>query len=202
MHNQILEEVNSAKYLGVHLHKKLSWNTHIDYTVKKANQTRCFLQRNLRSCDPNVKLQCYKTYVRPILEYGSIIWDPHSSTNITKLEMVQRKAARFIKNDWRYTSSPTEMLRNLKLNTLQHRRNENKVRFMHKVLHNDVHSLSDIVSRARNSDIRLIPINARIQSYEFSYVPSTIKLWNNLPANIANLCDFNGFCNSLCSYNF
>ncbi|MGB1915940.1 MAG: RNA-directed DNA polymerase, partial [Paracoccaceae bacterium] len=36
MHNQILEEVDSAKYLGVHIHKKLSWNTHVNYTAKKA----------------------------------------------------------------------------------------------------------------------------------------------------------------------
>ena len=45
MHNQVLEVVDSAKYLGIHIHKKLSWNTHINYTVKKANQTRCFIQR-------------------------------------------------------------------------------------------------------------------------------------------------------------
>ena len=32
MYDQILELVNSAKYLGVFIHKKLSWNTHVNYT--------------------------------------------------------------------------------------------------------------------------------------------------------------------------
>lgn len=194
MHNQVLEVVDSAKYLGVYIHKKLSWNVHNDYTVKKANQTRCFIQRNLRSCHPNTKLQCYKTYVRPILEYGSVVWDPHSASNIYKLEMVQRKAARFISNDWRQMSSPSLMLRNLELKTLQTRRTANKVKFMHKILHGKVESLSALAPRARNTHLKLIPINARIQTYEFSYFPSTIRLWNELPVNLISELNYDSFC--------
>ena len=29
-----------------------------------------FLQRNPRTCNRDFKVECYKTYVRPILEYG------------------------------------------------------------------------------------------------------------------------------------
>ena len=36
--------VSIAKYLGVNIHDKLSWNTHINQVVKKANNTRAFLQ--------------------------------------------------------------------------------------------------------------------------------------------------------------
>ena len=122
MHGQILELVDSAKYLGVFFHKKISWNTHINYTAKKSNQVRCFVQRNLRTCHRDIKLQSYKTYVRPILEYGSMAWDPYTASNIAKLKMFQRKAARFISNDWSYTSSPTTMLHNLNLQTLHQRR--------------------------------------------------------------------------------
>ena len=202
MHNEILEEVDSAKYLGVHIHKKLSWNTHVDYTVKKANQTRCFLQRNLRTCHQDVKLQCYKTYVRPILEYGSIVWDPYLTKNINKLEMVQRKSARFITHDWKYNSSPTTMLENLELKSLQQRRMENKVKLMHRMIHGEIETLSSIVPRARNTNIRLIPINARIKSYQFSYLPSTIKLWNSLPVNFVNENNYNYFCNLVNKHNF
>jgi len=202
MHDQILKEVDSAKYLGVHIHKKLSWNTHVNYTVKKANQTRCFLQRNLRTCHPDVKLQCYKTYVRPILEYASIIWDPHTNTNIDKLEMAQRKAARFITNDWKYTSSPTTMLQNLNLKSLQQRRNENKVKYMHKILHGKVDTLTSMAPRARNANLRLIPINARIQAYQFSFFPSAITLWNTLPVPVVNDVNFDSFSNYIHTHNF
>ena len=89
MHSQVLEVVDSSKYLGIHIHKQLSWNTHVGHVVKKANQVRYFLQKNLRNCHPEVKFQCYKTYIRPISEYGSIVWDPHNNGNIEKVEMVQ-----------------------------------------------------------------------------------------------------------------
>ena len=202
MHEQTLETVDSAKYLGVFIHKKLSWNTHIDATVKKANQVRCFLQRNLKSCQPDIKLKSYKTYVRPILEYGSIVWDPYTDVNINKLEMVQRKAARFIYNDWRYTSSPTTMLHNLSLPTLQQRRTEAKVKYIHKILHGNLEFLSSLVTCARTSNIRITPIHARVLPYNNSFVPSAARLWNNLPTHIVNEIDFNKFSTSISNHDF
>ena len=89
--------MDEAKYLGIIIHKILSWKPQIDSVVKKANQTRAFLQRNLRTCSQDVKAQCYKTYVRSITEYAATIWDPvgeGNRSNCEKIEMVQRKAAR------------------------------------------------------------------------------------------------------------
>ena len=37
----------------------------------------------------------YKGLVRPILEYGSSVWDPHEGL-IDDLEKVQKRAARFV----------------------------------------------------------------------------------------------------------
>ena len=36
-----------------------------------ANLKTQFLQRNLRKCNREIKLQCYKTYIRPIIQYAS-----------------------------------------------------------------------------------------------------------------------------------
>jgi hypothetical protein len=36
--------------------------------------------------------------MRPKLEYSSCVWDPHTKSNISKLEMVQRRAARYTCN--------------------------------------------------------------------------------------------------------
>ena len=38
----------------------------------------------------------YKSYVRPILEYGCTVWDPRTSTDRDKLERVQNIAARYV----------------------------------------------------------------------------------------------------------
>ena len=61
---------------------------------------------NLRQCPLHIKAMCYKSMVRPILEYDFRIWDPHTTVNIRRLESVQKRAARFCLNDFsRYTSA-------------------------------------------------------------------------------------------------
>ena len=95
IHDQNLETVDNAKYLGVTLDKRLKWKTHIENVCKKGTQVRNFLQRNLRGCGRATKEQAYKTYINPILNYASTIWNPIGHGNQAlrdKLEMVQRKS--------------------------------------------------------------------------------------------------------------
>ena len=54
----------------------------------------------IASCSRAVKDTCYKTMIRPIVEYAAIIWSPHMQSQINNLETVQRKAARFVCNDY------------------------------------------------------------------------------------------------------
>ena len=74
----VLENVESIKYLGVTITNDLKWNTHIINICTKANRTLGFLRRNLFSCPQDVKEAAYKTMVRPIIEYGSSVWDPYT----------------------------------------------------------------------------------------------------------------------------
>jgi hypothetical protein len=39
--------------------------------------------------------------VRPTLEYASTCWDPHSKDLIEDIEQVQKRAARFVYNNYR-----------------------------------------------------------------------------------------------------
>ena len=96
----LIKEVTSIKYLGVWIDNKLTWNDHIQYITHKATQVNGLLYRNLRRCPPHIKTVCYKSMVRPILEYASSVWDPHTNVNIQKLESVQRHAARFCLGDY------------------------------------------------------------------------------------------------------
>ena len=95
IHGQQLKEISQAKYLGVTIDSKLSWNSHVDLVTKRANQTTAFLRRNLSCCSRDVKAKCYKSLVRPQLDYAFTMWDPYTKTNATKVEAVQRRAARF-----------------------------------------------------------------------------------------------------------
>ena len=95
LHNVELESVPAAKYLGVTIADDLSWSKHIDITTKKANQTLGFLKRNIWVHNKDLKSVACKTLVRPQLEYVLTVWYPHTTTDINKVEAVQRRAARW-----------------------------------------------------------------------------------------------------------
>ena len=92
-------------YLGVQLSKDLKWNHHVNFITKKKTRTLNLIRRNLYSCSKEVKALTYLSLVRPTLSYASSVWDPYTQKNINQLEMVQRRAARFVfKNYSRHVS--------------------------------------------------------------------------------------------------
>jgi hypothetical protein len=204
MHSQKLSTVDTAKYLGVVLHKKLSWKPHVDAMCKKADKTRGFLQRNLRGCPQDVKSQCYKTYVRPILEYASVVWDPAGEGNQHlryQVEMVQRRAARSVTGDWRTTSSVSEMIKTLGWETLENRRLQSRLSFLHSYCHKTIDIPETIATRARGVNINYQIINPVLRCYNNSFVPTTVRQWNSLPPHIRNEVDATKFKSKLNNIN-
>ena len=65
------------------------------------------------TCPRKINVLCYNALVHPVMEYACTVWDPHTQNNITKLEMVQRRYARFIFNNFQRTSSVSTMLSHL-----------------------------------------------------------------------------------------
>ena len=120
MHDQILNRVKSTKYLGVTITSDLNWNKHINQTAGKANQMLGFVKRNIKTRSHNIKR---KALVRPRLEYQcASVWDPHTHSAIQKIEMVQRRAARYVLRQYHNTSSISDMLEQLQWPTLAQRR--------------------------------------------------------------------------------
>src|SRR6266404_8598198 len=113
-----LAKVNFIKYLGIIFSDNLSWTIQIDSVVSKANRALGFVRRNLKNSSKATKLKCYKSLVRPHLEYACSAWDPFLSSHTHKLEMVQRRAARFICNTFSRKESVTPLLNELNLSTL------------------------------------------------------------------------------------
>ena len=82
-----------------------------------------------------MKEAAYKSMVRPILEYGSTVWDPHCNGLNDELENVQKRAARFVTRNYCYeTGSMTRILEELKWETLQKRRKDNRFILLYKGL--------------------------------------------------------------------
>ena len=61
----------------------------------------------------DLKSTAYTTLVLPQLEYASAVWSPHTATDITKLEAVQCRSARWATPDYQRTPSVTQMIKDL-----------------------------------------------------------------------------------------
>ena len=110
---QVLEEVKDAKYLGVTVSNDLEWTKHINAITTKPNSKLSFLRRNLKGCPEKLRETAYFALVRSFLEYSATVWHPHQKYNSDKLEMVQRRAARFVKGRYGMYESVTQMLEEL-----------------------------------------------------------------------------------------
>ena len=191
IHNYDLEMVKHGRYLGVTLAVNLSWNKHVDETIKKANITLAFLWRNISRCPSEIKAQCYTSLVRPVIEYAAAAWDPYTAKNIQPLEAVQRRASRFVTGDYKTTSSTSQVIANLGWSSFQQRRTEARLEMMYRI----THALVDIpvaqylhqatVMHIRGHSQRYMLPFCRTDVYRHSFFPARIRLWNQLPEHVA-----------------
>ena len=129
---QPITSVTQHKYLGVELDNILTWNEHISAITGKANSSLGFLRRNLYNCPEQIKTWAYYSLVRPHLEYECLVWDPHTQPhtqkNIQSIEIVQRRAARFVKKCTQRTPGTiTSLLEELKWPSLEQRRKQTRL---------------------------------------------------------------------------
>jgi ribonuclease P/MRP protein subunit RPP40 len=76
------QSVYEMRDLGVVIDSELSMAPHINYTAGKSARrahliSKCFLSR-----DRNTLVHAFLTYVRPILEYASLVWSPYTRADI------------------------------------------------------------------------------------------------------------------------
>ena len=187
MNGKYITQTSSTPYLDVTITDNLSWNEHCDNICKKANSTLGLLKRILSGCTPEVKNTTYRTLVRPKLEYASSAWNPYTQCNIDKIEMVQRRAARFVYNDYSCYNSVSFMINSLGWESLEQRRLTNQACMFYKI-YNGLVGISlppevtpiTRVSRQPNCAPfqQLVTLN---DTYKYSFYPRTIRTSNSIP---------------------
>ena len=73
--------------------------------------------------------------VRSNLDYCSTIWNPYQQGQIKKIDMVQRRAARYVTNRNHNRSSVTDMLDHLGWDTLETRRSKLQLIILYMIVH-------------------------------------------------------------------
>ena len=96
-----LDRVEVFKYLGIHISSDLSWSHHIQTLCSKTRRMLGLLYRRFYAdADSFTLRQYYLSFIRPHLEYGCEVWDPHLVKDINALEGVQRFACKICSKQW------------------------------------------------------------------------------------------------------
>ena len=113
--------------------------------------------------------------------------------------MVQRHAARYTLNNYdRYASVSEEMISEFGWPTLENRRNFLRTVMMYKIMNKLVDVPTDAILlpstlQLRGHTKKLQQLSCRVNAYANSFIPHTIKLWNDLPQYLINSSDLQTF---------
>ena len=119
--------------LGVTIDIDLKFYAKCLAVVNKANRLFGLIMKSFLCITPEMFTGLYKALVRPVLEYGNLIWGPHYISDMCKLEKILQKATRMVQS-LRYLDY-TERLQALKLPALQYRRYRGDMIALFNILH-------------------------------------------------------------------
>ena len=147
-----------------------------------------------------MKEAAYKGLVRPVLEYGSSVWDPHTHGLQEELEKVQNRAARFVTGKYVFeTGSMTGILGQLKWESLKKRRKDSRLILLYEGLKGKARTPTDDLipknRRCRNQHSLAFQIpSASKEAYKSSFFPQTIRDWNDLPDSLISSAEMSDDC--------
>ena len=92
--NESVIRDNIQKHLGLFLDSKLSFFDHTNEKIKKATKGFNFIRKMNLLLPRSSLLTIYKSFVRPHLDYGDVIYDQSNNARMSdKIESVQYNAA-------------------------------------------------------------------------------------------------------------
>ncbi len=165
LNNTMLEWVQTFKYLGLVIDRKLTWRDQVNHATSKATKILNLLKRNMHHSSKLAKSRAFTALVLPHLEFSVAVWSPHLKKDKTRLENVQKRAARWIEAKWSkdhhcWNKSYDECLLSLSWLTLENRRTLHSCCQTYKILHNmdclnfkDHYQHSNLRTRSHNQSL-------------------------------------------------
>jgi hypothetical protein len=196
-----IKEVDTHCHLGVEFERYFSWLSHILKISGKGSKCVGLMRRACRDLPRKCLETLYTTMVRPILEYGGVLFDGSPDKHLKHLDKVQREAALVCTGAYKHT-------KNVRLNeelgwaTLTSRRCSQRLCMMYKMQNNIapvyltqacpplVGELSNY--NLRNTDNIVLPLGKKA-GYFNSFMPRTVRDWNSLDRTIRNRDSLDSF---------
>jgi hypothetical protein len=185
LNNQLIISVPNHKHLGITLSSDLSWGDHVDQITTKANRLLNYLTPLKMKLDRKTLEIAYFSFIRPILEYGDIVWDitKENDHTLDPIEQCNANAARLVcgatarcnraklyeENKW---ESMTDRRKNHRLTMLYKMVYQLVPQLLYNLLPTKVEKRTHHNLRSKND---IDTPYARIDAHKYSFLPSTIR---------------------------
>ena len=192
MSNVEIPSLDKHKHLGIYLSNNGTWDLHLRSIIEKAWQRIGILRHLKYKLDFNSLQTIYFAFIRPLLEYGDVVWDNLYQYQKDELDKIQNEAARIVTGCTKLVSI-VDINKESGWESLGERRRKHRLILFYKMVNGlapeYLSSLVPVANRPvynlRNTQ-NLQNIACRTNLYKNSFLPATTNEWNNLPQNVRN----------------
>ena len=204
MRGVLLDFTESEKDLGIIMNSTLNFNEQAESLYAKANQKFGMLKRNCHFVkDIDKRRALYLTLVRSIFEHCPMVWRPSSNTVIAKLESLQKRALKWIRDDLSVSYSIEELYhvhcKQLNILPIKYRFDYRDMKFFHEIVYGySCVSLPYYLtfysgnSRLRSTHLDHLSLVSSVTSkcnggLSKSFFYRAHLIWNKLPLNLREI---------------
>ena len=198
MDNTEIQRVPFHKHLGLTFNSDCSWHEYIIDITNKAWKRINLLRALKYQLDRRSLQTMYLSFIRPILEYGDVIWDNCCNYEKFEIEKIQIEAGRIVTGATK-SCQKSKILEETGWDSLETRRYKHRMitffkmvkgyapSYLQTIVPPTVHQVSQ---RNLRNDLNLVVPRARTNFYNKSFIPQATREWNSLPTEAKN-------CNSI-----
>ena len=204
-----LGETTNDRDLGVQIDRDLKFDEHVEMVANKANKMLGLIRRSFTFLDGPTMKKLYTSLVRPILEYGHVVWAPTLKRDQQMIDNVQRRTTKLVlelKN-----LEYDDRLRALKLPSLYYRRARGDMIETYKYLHGiykvdrmPLELDNNTVTRGHSLKLKKERVTARQRKHYFRH--RVVNRWKTLTEYVISAPSLNIFKSRLdrfwCGYSF
>ena len=196
-----IEPSLTHRHLGIVFSCNAKWTAHIDSICDRVSKQIAVLRKLKYTLNRDFLSRIYLTFIRPLFEYASEVWDNLTLADSDRLEKFQLETARIVTGLPSYCSRAA-LYFETGWDTLKTRREHKKLCLMYKMVNNTAPNYlcellpprvgENTMYNLRNTDDFTLPY-CRLNLLKNSFIPQTLSEWNKLPADIKNAPTLNQF---------
>ena len=186
MNGEPINNQTTYKYLGLTIDCFLSFDVMIDNICNKLKCRVAMIQRIRYFLSSHHLSSLYYAFIQPFIDYCILIWGHSSASKLNRIQKLQNRAARIIKNSYDFNISGLTIVKDLNWSNVSQRRDYINNLLIYKCLYCDapnyllaqLYIMCEVSSReTRQSDdhsLLVVPFS------KTSYFKILFSLWSQL----------------------